>query len=376
MFSRRAVAGVTGVLPLSLMVLAGAAFAATPKGLSQSDWSSIRKEHTRHQQAASPAEGGWRARNLRQNWSSILRRAGFEVTPARGSWRWGLKLAAYGYAGQERRVGVPEAAADVEKFSYQWDSILREWYVNGEGLEHGYTLAERPGKGSGLSFHLEVRGTLEAQVAPDGRNVAFAERQGGLRVVNYSGLKVTDATGRELAARFHAGAGALRLEIDDSDARYPITVDPVAQDAYLKASNVEAGDAFGLSVAVDGNVAVVGAPTEDGNGTMESDNSLSAAGAAYVFLKNSTLGWTQVGYLKASNPGPGVSELFGISVAISGETIVVGDRGKAAIIGGQTRSKRERHTFLKCLCAFLVLPDAWPRLLSNKPSCKVLTGHR
>ena len=104
-----------------------------PKGLSDSDWSSIQKEHLRHRQAAFAVEGGWRARNYRQNWSADFDGRGFEVTPGNASWRWGLKLAAYGYQGQERPVGVPKSSADMEKVSYQWDSILREWYINGEG---------------------------------------------------------------------------------------------------------------------------------------------------------------------------------------------------------------------------------------------------
>src|SRR5262249_872521 len=45
------------------------------------------------------------------------------------------------------------------------------------------------------------------------------------------------------------------------------------------------------------------------------------AGAAYVFVRNSGV-WTQQAYLKASNTG--LSDLFGWSVATSGDTVVVG----------------------------------------------------
>src|SRR5438046_1423992 len=88
--------------------------AAAPKGLSTSDWSSIRSEYQRHRQAGFQVEGGWRAGNY------------FQVTPQQGSWRWGLRLTAYGYEGQLLQVSNAKAAADVEKFSYQWDSNLRE----------------------------------------------------------------------------------------------------------------------------------------------------------------------------------------------------------------------------------------------------------
>jgi hypothetical protein len=97
------------------------------------------------------------------------------------------------------------------------------------------------------------------------------------------------------------------------------------QEAYLKASNAGQNDGFGASVAIDGEVIVVGADSEasaavgvDGD---EDDNSLPGAGAAYVFRRTADT-WTQEAYLKASNPGE--QDHFGSSVGISGNRIVVG----------------------------------------------------
>jgi hypothetical protein len=97
------------------------------------------------------------------------------------------------------------------------------------------------------------------------------------------------------------------------------------QQAYLKASNAEANDRFGYSVAVSGDTVVVGADGEDSNATgvngNGADNSLNGTGAAYVFVRNGTT-WTQQAYLKASNTGN--ADVFGWSVAVSGDTVVVG----------------------------------------------------
>ncbi len=100
----------------------------------------------------------------------------------------------------------------------------------------------------------------------------------------------------------------------------------VAQQAYLKPSNTDRDDGFGKSVAVSGDIAVVGAPFEDSNGTgvnagSQADNSASSSGAAYVFVRSNGV-WTQEAYLKASNTDAG--DQFGRIVAISGNTIVVG----------------------------------------------------
>ncbi|OWY72739.1 hypothetical protein B7486_05050 [cyanobacterium TDX16] len=103
-------------------------------------------------------------------------------------------------------------------------------------------------------------------------------------------------------------------------------IDPVAQQTYLKASNTGASDSFGWSVAASAATVVVGAPWEDSIATgvngNQADNSTTDSGAAYVFVRDETGNWSQQAYLKASNTG--ASDHFGQSVAISGDTIVVG----------------------------------------------------
>jgi len=98
------------------------------------------------------------------------------------------------------------------------------------------------------------------------------------------------------------------------------------QEAYLKASNIDASDRFGRSLALsdDGNTLAVGAEQEDSNSaTDQSNNDLSNSGAVYVFTRTGT-NWTQEAYLKASNIGSG--DQFGFSVALSGDasTLAVG----------------------------------------------------
>jgi len=105
------------------------------------------------------------------------------------------------------------------------------------------------------------------------------------------------------------------------------------QQAYLKASNadggepdsLEGGDNFGWSVAVSHDTVVVGAPREESGASEvngdQSDNTGPNVGAAYVFVRSGT-NWTQQAYLKASDASS--SDHFGISVAVSSQTVVVG----------------------------------------------------
>ena len=116
---------------------------------------------------------------------------------------------------------------------------------------------------------------------------------------------------------------------------YVRTAGTWVQQAYLKASNTEAGDAFGEAVAISGNTIVVGAegeasgfPGVNGN---QADESIPGSGAAYVFERSGST-WTQQAYLKASNPG--IYDQFGFSVAISGNTIVVGAPSESSLDTG------------------------------------------
>lgn len=102
-----------------------------------------------------------------------------------------------------------------------------------------------------------------------------------------------------------------------------------SQQAYLKASNTNAGDNFGFSVAVSGNVVVVGAPQEDsaasGVDGDDSNNSRAGSGAAYIFVRTAGV-WVQKAYLKASNTGG--NDAFGETIAISDNTVVIGAYGE------------------------------------------------
>ena len=95
--------------------------------------------------------------------------------------------------------------------------------------------------------------------------------------------------------------------------------------AYAKASNTNAGDEFGYSVALSGDTLAVGAPFEDSNSTGingdQSDTTAPNAGAVYVFVRSGIM-WSYKDYIKASNTDGG--DNFGSSVALSGDTLAVG----------------------------------------------------
>lgn len=304
-----------------------------PEGLSASDWCSIRTAYEAHRHAAVALEGGYLARNPGQQWQTLFDGRGFLATPDAGGWSWGLELASMGREGAEDRVVAPSrVAADGNRVNYLWSEALTEWYINDpRGLEHGYTVHCRPEGGAGrLQITLATRGDLRPQVSGDGRGVSFVS-DGGATAVNYGGLTVSDADGAAVPARFAPLGDGLSLIIDDGGARYPLTIDPIAQQAYLKASNPDVFDEFGYSIAASGDTVVVGAFGEGSNATgvngNQANNSAPSSGAAYVFVRNGTT-WSQQAYLKASNTD--INDNFGIAVAVSGDTAVIGAWGEGS----------------------------------------------
>jgi hypothetical protein len=98
-----------------------------------------------------------------------------------------------------------------------------------------------------------------------------------------------------------------------------------SQQAYIHASNAEAGDSLGVHVALseDGNTLLAGSLDEDCQLTgvnpqgCDDDRALdSSTGAAYVFVRNGTT-WSQEAFLKASNTG--ANDWFGSRLALSGD---------------------------------------------------------
>jgi len=122
-----------------------------------------------------------------------------------------------------------------------------------------------------------------------------------------------------------------------------------SQQAYVKSSNSDAGDQFGWSVALsdDGNLMVVGAPTEQSNARgvngNQADNSSANAGAGYVFTRSGST-WTQQAYLKGAQTDPG--DLFGFAVDVSGDgaTLAISaydeDGGVAGINGNEADNSK------------------------------------
>jgi hypothetical protein len=320
------------------------AFAETPKGLSDTDWSSIRAAYDAGRHAFHPqADGTLTAANPGLGWTMTFDDKGFTATSANNTWTWGLEL----ISSSSYSSSSSSSSSSSNRLELTRPNGLTEWFINDtRGLEQGWTLTQSVGP-----LHLRVRGSLPASVSA--QSISFGGQ------ITYSGLKAWDANGQPIPTHFEPTAEGFAVHYDDTGAQYPITIDPLAQNAYLKASNTGAGDGFGIAVAVSGDTVVVGALFEasSSSGINSTPNDAAPeAGAAYVFVRAGA-SWSQQAYLKASNAAAG--DQFGNAVAVSGDTIVVGALFEASSTSGINSTPNDAATRAGAAYVFVRSGTSW-----------------
>ncbi len=109
-----------------------------------------------------------------------------------------------------------------------------------------------------------------------------------------------------------------------------------AQNGYLKAFDSDEDDRFGVSVDISSRAVVVGATREESlaqglHGDYASNDSVQV-GAAYLYARNGSGTWSPHAYIKASNAEG--QDLFGSSVALSEDFVLVGALGEDSVAVG------------------------------------------
>lgn len=251
------------------------------------------------------------------------------------------------------------------KLTYHHPDGVVEWFDNREdGIEHGFKLQDRPSENGSRTLQISTEGLVARQ---SGEGLVLSSED-GRDVLAYSGLKVWDATNRPLEAHLEAKPAGYQIIITDRDAVYPVSVDPLYTRATAKLGPIVTGDGdaadyFGHSVATDGQTLLVGASNDNVEGSAyffsrinsewvfqtkvtapdahaRDEFGFSAAvqgniaviGApgtsnegAYVYEKSAT-GWAFVAKLTPAYPGTR-GGYFGASVALDHGMILVGAGG-------------------------------------------------
>jgi hypothetical protein len=226
-----------------------------------------------------------------------------------------LRLRAAGREGSLEPVSASTSNVEGNRVELTDEAMaITQWFENRkEGVEQGFTLAARPaGEAREITLLLGVEGTLRAEAMEGQQSVRFVNAAGA-EVIHYTGLKARDAAGRVLPSCLELRGSDLTLLVTDAGARYPITVDPLFANVEVRlVEESTLGEDFGSAVALNGDTALIGAPTLNFGGRV---------GRVYVFVRSGAT-WRLQTTLIAEDGAEG--DGFGSSVAMSGDTALIG----------------------------------------------------
>jgi hypothetical protein len=173
-------------------------------------------------------------------------------------------------------------------------------------------------------IEVKVGGSLVPELAGDG--VAFRTVAGAVGL-SYRDLHAYDALGRTLPSSLGLAGDRIVITTDLTGAAYPVVIDPLiaSEQATLKPAEITPDDCFSGSVAISADTIVVGAPWQSGGDGV-------ARGAAYVYVRDGGT-WTEQAKLLASDAA--ADDYFGSSIAIAGDTAIIGALRKAGSGGNE-----------------------------------------
>jgi hypothetical protein len=218
---------------------------------------------------------------------------------------------------------VPSPAGDSRIEYHHADGVVEWWTNRREGFEQGFTVPRRASNGPMVRIPMKVEG-MAVESDPDRPGDLFFTDGLGAPQLGYRDLKAWDADGKPLAANMLPTPDGLEISVATSGAVFPIQIDPIvvrlqASFAPMALGPIGPREEIGQSLAISGDLAVVGVPYDD-------DDS-GYVGAIYVF------GWRESAWhfearLRAPKTPTEDLATMGFKVSISGNEIHASARGR------------------------------------------------
>ena len=270
-----------------------------------------------------PAAGGrvWSAPNPAQGmFSTFTAEAGVRIEGSDGKGAWGLSLELEGWGRSGALVPVKVVEPVVHGRRVEYRrGPLTEWFVNDP---RGLEQGFTLAERPAESGALEIAlavGDTFAVEAPSGERHARFTERGTGRSIHYSGLRAWDSAERELEASIAVDGQRLTICVGDEGAVYPLQVDP-----WLSTLEGLLLPSVGQNSDHFGYSVAIDGDTAIVGANEASHGGKVDAGAAYVFVRSGTT-WSEQAMLTASDAAQ--DDHFGESVAIWGDAVVVGAPG-------------------------------------------------
>ncbi|MEQ1675896.1 MAG: FG-GAP-like repeat-containing protein [Chitinophagaceae bacterium] len=222
------------------------------------------------------------------------------------------------------QIGNGNWQVNSNKAEYTTPAVTIQYINNKEGMRQNF-IVQKPLQQKGelkVSFNIKTK----LKVTLQNNRLQFYHNK--KNVLNYEDLNVWDACGKKLNAYFKENKkGSYAIHVDDTNAVYPVTIDPVSTTPAAMMESNQANANMGISVSGAGDV------NGDGYGDVIVgaylySNGQGAEGAAFVYSGSATGVNTASPIILESNLA---AALLGFSVAPAGD---VNRDGYADVIVG------------------------------------------
>jgi|GEM_PF-1136573 len=259
------------------------------------------------------------------------------VSRKQGAWEVNLTLTGI-TKGSEALVTSDKAIfeANKEKLLVHHSGFTIEYINTTDGMRQNFVVHTRPSGNENLTVEIEYSGTLNMIKKGDG-DVLFYEQHPTMgttkSIVWYRDLNAWDARHKKLRSHIEINGNKMSLVVDDNDAIYPVTIDPITSTPnwQIESNQVNAWLGSGTSISPAGDV--------NGDGYSDVivaaysyDNSCSDCGMAWVYHGSATGLSTTAAWSNKGGSGQN-SANFGYSVSTAGD--VNGDGFSDILIGAR-----------------------------------------
>jgi hypothetical protein len=122
-------------------------------------------------------------------------------------------------------INPPSKLSDSTKLVYNYKGYDVEYVSTADGLRQNFIINAKNGNSGLLQIDLRIKSSLHYNIK-ENKHLFFSNDSGDV-VMIYDDLKVWDATGRKLPANMKMHKDVLMLQVNDTEAVYPITIDPL-----------------------------------------------------------------------------------------------------------------------------------------------------
>lgn len=171
--------------------------------------------------------GNYRATNMRSRTGFIISPAGYAVRSLEGkNWEVAFQLKGIGRSKMQWKPAATYAASNTaNELHYNFDNVQIEYINNTDGLRQNFLVNRKMPGGGALTVTIEPATDLQPRLL-NSTSLAFFNADNNMMLA-YEDLHVWDANHTALPAAMHFNNGLLTIEVDDSKATYPVTIDPL-----------------------------------------------------------------------------------------------------------------------------------------------------